>query len=49
MEGDGKGGGRPFHRRNFNKKELMFKSPEVGLYTITFSYGQTKDVAPFVK
>ena len=36
-EGSGKGGGRTFHRRNFKKKETMFKDPE--FETIVFSYG----------
>ena len=49
MEGYDKGSERPFHRRNFKKKEPKFKAPTVGLETIFFSYGQPKDAASLIK
>ena len=49
MEGACKGGGRPFHRRNFKNKELVFKATTVGLETIVLSYTQLKDAAAFIK
>ena len=44
-----KGGGRPFHRRDFKKKEMMFKAPTVGLETIVFGYRKPKDAVSFIK
>ena len=49
VEGYGKGSGQPFHRRNFNKKDPMFKYPTFGIYTSVFSYEKPKDVDVFIK
>ena len=49
VEVTGKGGGQPFHRQNFKKKEPIFKPPKIGLETIVFSYGQPKDAVAFIK
>ena len=47
--GAGKGGGWPFHRRNFKKNEPMFKAPTIGIEATVFSYRQPKDAAAFIK